>query len=56
MYLVEKTINKLNSTGYTYFLNPKDLKEVTNHLKKNSYNIYKPYPDSEKNIIDKIRI
>ena len=53
MYLVEKTINKLNSTGYTYFLNPKDLKEVTNHLKKNSYNIYKPYPDSEKNIIYK---
>ncbi len=53
MYLIEKTINKLNSTGYTYFLNPKDLKEIINHLKKNSYNIYKPYPDSEKNIIYK---
>ena len=51
MYLIEKTINKLYSDGYTFFLNPKELKEVTNHLKKNSYNIYKPYPDSEKNIL-----
>ena len=53
MYLIEKTINKLNGTGYTFFLNPKDLHAVTNHLKKNTYNIYKPYPDSEKNIIYK---
>lgn len=53
MYLVEKTINKLNSIGYTFFLDPKDLKDVTNHLKKNTYNIYKPYQDSEKNIIYK---
>lgn len=51
MYLVEKTINKLNSDGYSFFLNPKDLHDVTSRLKKNSYNIYKPYPDSEKNII-----
>ena len=51
MYLVEKNINKLHSLGYTFFLNSKDLKEVTNHLKKNTYHIYKPYPDSEKNII-----
>ena len=51
MYLVEKTINKLNSDGYSFFLNPKDLHDVTSRLKKNSYNIYKPYQDSEKNII-----
>ena len=51
MYLVQKMLNKLFSEDYTFFLDPKDLKEVTNHLKKNTYSIYKPYPDSEKNII-----
>ena len=55
MYLVEKTINRLNSYGYTFFLKPNELQEVVNHLKKNSYEIYKPYPDSEKNIIYKNR-
>ena len=48
MYLVEKTINKLYQDGYTFFLNPQELKEVTSHLKKNTYHIYKPYPDAEK--------
>ena len=51
MYLTEKTINYLNNNGYTLFLNPKELQEVTNHLKKHSYYLYKPYPYSEKNII-----
>ena len=37
MYLVEKTINKLNSYGHTFFLKPNELDEVTRHLKKNSY-------------------
>ncbi len=53
MYLVEKTINKLYQEGFTFFLNPQELKEVTNHLKKNTYSIYKPYPDCEKCIIYK---
>ena len=53
MYLVEKSINKLNNLGSTFFLDPRELKEVTNHLKKNSYNIYKPYIDSERNILYK---
>ena len=53
MYIIEKNINKLNNIGYTFFLNPKDLFDITNHLKKNSYSIFKPYPDSEKNIIYK---
>lgn len=53
MYLVEKSINKLNSLGNTFFLDPRELKEVVNHLKKNSYNIYKPYIDSERNILYK---
>lgn len=51
MYLTEKSINKLYSDGFTFFLNPQELKEVKNHLKKNTYNIYKPYDDAEKCII-----
>ena len=53
MYLVEKNINKLNNFGSTFFLDPKELKEVTDHLKKNTYEIFKPYIDSEKNILYK---
>ena len=48
MYLIEKSINKLYQDGYTFFLNPKELKDVTNRLKKNSYSIYKPYDEAEK--------
>ena len=51
MYLVEKMINKLYQEGYTFFLNPKELTDVTNHLKKNSYLIHRPYPDCEKSIV-----
>ena len=51
MYLIEKTINKIYSTGESFFLNPRDLKEVSHHLKKNTYSIYQPNPYSEKNII-----
>ena len=51
MYLVEKSINKLYQDGFTFFLNPKELNDVTNHLKKNTYSIYKPYPDCEKSIL-----
>ena len=51
MYLIQKTINKLYCNGYSFFLNPKDLKEVTSHLKKNTYSIYAPYQDAEKKII-----
>ena len=56
MYLIEKNINKLYQDGYTFFLNPKELKDVTTHLKKNSYNIYKPYEESEKNILFKDKL
>ena len=51
MYLTEKNINKLYQEGNTFFLNPKELLDVTNHLKKNSYLIYNPYEEAEKCII-----
>ncbi len=51
MYLIEKSINKLFQDGYTFFLNPRELKEVTNHLNKNSYSIYQFYPDCEKKVL-----
>ena len=51
MYIIEKNTNKLYQDGYTFFLNPKELRNITSHLKKNSYFIYEPYLDCEKCII-----
>lgn len=53
MYLIEKSINKLYQDGYTFFLNPKELSDVIGHLKKNNYQIYRPYPDCEKCLVYK---
>ena len=53
MYKLEKNLNRLN-TGYpTYFLDPKAQRDLKSKLKKNEYNIYYPYRDSEKNIFYK---
>lgn len=51
MYFIEKNINKLKNTGNTFFLDPKELRELTYKLKKGDYSIYYPYKDSEKNIV-----
>ena len=51
MYLVQKNLTKLNNGQHTGFLDPKELDEVKRKLEKNSYSIYYPYKDSEKNII-----
>ena len=51
MFNVEKIISKLNNKQHTFFLDPRELKEVTYKLKKGEYSIYYPYKDSEKNII-----
>ena len=51
MYLIEKNLTRFKQLGTTYFLNPSELKQVTSKLKKHEYSIYKPYPDSEKNLI-----
>ena len=53
MYYIQKNINKLNTTGSTFFLDPKELMEIKSKLKKNEYNIYYPYKDSEKVILYK---
>lgn len=50
MYTIEKNLNKLNHNQPTFFLNPKEQLELKNKLKKDTYKIYKPYIDSEKNI------
>ena len=51
MYFIEKNITRLKNHQPTFFLDPKELKEVESKLRKNDYNIYYPYKDSEKNII-----
>ena len=51
MYLVQKNLTKIKNNQCTGFLDPKELEEVRRKLEKNSYSIYKPYKDSEKNII-----
>lgn len=50
MYTIEKNLNKLYHNQPTFFLNPKEQQELKKKLKKDSYKIYKPYIDSEKNI------
>lgn len=56
MYLVEKNLTRFKNLGYTYFLNPSELKQVCSKMKKNEYSIYSPYPESDKCIIYKKEI
>lgn len=50
MYTIEKNLNKLNHNQPTFFLDPKEQQELKKKLKKDTYQVYKPYIDSEKNI------
>lgn len=50
MYTIEKNLNKLSHNQPTFFLDPKEQEDLKKKLKKNTYKIYKPYIDSEKNI------
>ena len=50
MYKIEKNLNRLYRKAATFFLDPKEQLELAKKLKKEPYQIYKPYPDSEKNI------
>ncbi len=51
MYFIQKNLTKFHQTHSTYFLDPKEIKEVQSKLKKGEYQVYSPYPDSEKNIL-----
>lgn len=50
MYKIEKNLNRLYRKETTFFLDPKEQLELSKKLKKKLYQIYKSYPDSEKNI------
>ena len=56
MYFIEKNLNRLNNLGSTFFLDPKELRELKGKLGKEKYSIYYPYPDSEKCIVYKEEI
>ena len=53
MYFIEKNLNKFKNNSYTFFLDPRELSLVKGKLKKDEYNIYYPYKDSEKVILYK---
>ncbi len=48
MYFEKKNIDHLYNVGHTYFLDPKEQKDVSMYLKKSEYDVYYPYKDSEK--------
>lgn len=56
MYFTQKNLTRLNNNQSTFFLDPKELKQVTEKLKRTEYKIYYPYKDSEKNIIYKKKV
>ena len=55
-YITENYVERLLNNKYTFFLDQKEYSLVSSKIKKNYYNIYKPYIDSEKVILytDKI--
>ena len=53
MYIIEKCLNKLYHNQPTFFLDSNEQQELKKKLKKGTYQIYKPYLDSEKNIFYK---
>lgn len=50
-YKINNAVEKIKMGRNTQFLDEKELKLVTRKLRKNEYNIYKPYKDSEKVIL-----
>lgn len=55
-YIINKNIEKLRRNEPTNFLDPKELKSITSKLKKNEYNIFYPYKDSDKVILYKDKL
>ena len=61
MYEIKKNVDKIKRGGYTFFLLPNICKEVSYKLNKNDYQLYYPYPDSDKvimytDVIPKIKL
>lgn len=56
MYFIQKNLTRLDNNQNTFFLDPKELKELKGKLRKSEYKIYYPYKDSEKNIIYKKQV
>ncbi len=56
MYFIQKNLTRLNNSQSTFFLDPKELREIKGKLKKSEYKIFYPYKDSEKCIIYKKNI
>ncbi len=52
-YEINNKVEKIKTGNHTSFLDAKKLKLVTSKLKKDEYEIYYPYPDSEKVILYK---
>ncbi len=51
MYEIKKNVDKIKRGGYTFFLAPNIYKEVSYRLNKKEYDLYYPYPDSDKVIM-----
>ena len=51
VYEVKKNVDKIRRGGYTFFLTPNIYKEICYILKNYEYNIYYPYPESDKIIL-----
>lgn len=48
IYKINTVVEKIVSSKNTQFLDGRELKLVTSKLKKDEYNVYYPYKDSEK--------
>ena len=48
MYTIQKNLNRLSNYQSTFFLDPKEQKELRSKLKKDEYKIFSPFDDSEK--------
>ena len=51
MYNIKKNIDKIKRGEHTFFLDPTEVIKIKGHLKRNEYNVYYPYPESNKVIL-----
>lgn len=51
IYEINKNIDKLYNRGYSNFINPGVFDQIKYKLRRNEYEVYYPYPDSDKVIL-----